>query len=128
MASPTSLRIHREWEDWAGIGLGLAITLSPWIAREDGDIDIVLTTACIGILVLLLAEIGLVGVIRPIEIGELLCGLALVAWPFALDYADAGELRYWHFSLGGLVTLLAAFELWQDWSGGCAQLTAHADS
>ncbi|MBI3507100.1 MAG: SPW repeat protein [Proteobacteria bacterium] len=128
MASPTTLSVHREWEDWAGIGLGVAITLSPWIARQDGDTSVVLTTVCIGILVLLLAEIGLVGLIRPIEIGELVCGLALAVWPFALGYADAGELRYWHFSLGGFVTLLAAFELWQDWSGGYSQLTAHADS
>lgn len=128
MASPTTLGIHREWEDWAGIGLGFAILLSPWIARQDAETGIVLTTVCIGILVLLLAEIGLVSQIRLVEIGELASGLTLGVLPFALGYADAGGLRYWHFSLGGLVTLLAAFQLWQVRPESDPRPTAHADS
>jgi len=44
----------------------------------------------------------------------LLCGLWIVASPFAFGYAGS-TLAFWHFGLGGLLVLLALLELWQDW-------------
>lgn len=128
MALSNLLSVHRKWEDWAGIGLGLLIVVSPWIAREDGDAAIAVAAVGIGVVVVLLAEIGMVGLVRPVEYGELACGLGLAACPFLMGYADEGELRFWHFGLGGSVVLLAALELWQDWSLSDTELATHADS
>ncbi|CAN0337717.1 unnamed protein product [Phaeothamnion confervicola] len=128
MAIRNLFGVHRKWEDWAGIALGLAILLSPWIARETGDSVVTVTTTGIGLMVVLLAEIGLVGLVRSVEYGELGCGLALIAWPFVMGYADGGGLGFWHFALGGLVALLASLELWQDWTLSDSELAAHADS
>ncbi len=82
----------------------------------------------IGVVVVLLAEIGMIGLVRSAEYGELACGLGLAACPFVMGYADDGELRFWHFGLGGLVAALAALQLWQDWSLSDSELAAHADS
>jgi hypothetical protein len=46
---------------------------------------------------------------------ELACGFWLVVSPWALNYWADGALRFWHSSLAGLVILLAALKLWQDW-------------
>ena len=114
MANATILKIHRTWEDWAGIGLGVMIVLSPWIAGQTADNAIVLTTIVIGLMVMLLAQFELVSLHRSLECGELACGIALMLWPFAFGYAVSGDLRFWHFALGGCVALLALLELWQD--------------
>jgi hypothetical protein len=45
--------------------------------------------------------------------------------PFAFGYADAGMLRYWHFTLGAAVALLEAAELWQDWKLSNHELAQH---
>jgi hypothetical protein len=50
------------------------------------------------------------------EICQLVLGLWLIASPYVLGYSAAGSLRFWHSTLGGLVILLAALELWQDWN------------
>jgi hypothetical protein len=78
--------------------------------------------------VIALAELELVALQRWEEIGEMLCGLWLIVSPFALGYADAGNLRFWHFGLGALVALLGAIELWQDWKLGDRELAQHGGS
>ncbi len=128
MALSNLLAVHRKWEDWAGIGLGLAILLSPWIVRESAEPVVTVVAVGIGVVVVLLAEIGMIGLVRSAEYGELACGLGLAACPFVMGYADDGELRFWHFGLGGLVAALAALQLWQDWSLSDSELAAHADS
>jgi len=42
-------------------------------------------------------------------------GLWLIASPYMFGYSGDGLLVFWHSSLGGLVVLLAALQLWQDW-------------
>ena len=49
------------------------------------------------------------------EYAQLACGLWLCAAPFIFHYAHQYHLRFWHWALGGIVTVLALFELWQDW-------------
>ena len=49
------------------------------------------------------------------DIAQLASGLWLAASPFVFDYAHQDHLRFWHWSLGALVAVLAIFELWQDW-------------
>lgn len=107
--------IHRSWEDWLGMALGLAIALSPWAAGDNVGHAAVWNAALVGAAVFFLAELGYVALRRWEEIGQILLGLWLVLSPYIFGYFNAGSLRFWHSTLGGLVILLAALELWQDW-------------
>jgi hypothetical protein len=119
------LRTHRTWEDWAGIALSITIILSPWMARQSSDPGVVLITALLGLILLTLAQYELVKPHRSVELVELACGVLVMALPVLLGYADSGQLRAWHFVLGGLVTSLALLELWQGWQSPGPMPTAH---
>lgn len=106
---------HRNWEDWFGMLLGLMIALSPWAARDEVGHAAVWNAALIGVAVFFLAELEYVALTRWEETGQLLLGLWLVLSPYVFGYFNTGTLRFWHSTLGGLVILLAALELWQDW-------------
>ena len=124
MAGIRFFNVHRAWEDWFGMALGVLIGLSPWIAgRPEGELPM-LNAIAVGAAVLLLAESELVDLHRWEESLALLCGVWLIASPFAFGYAEA-ELATWHFTLGGIVTVLAAVELWQDWTLTDEQLVQH---
>jgi hypothetical protein len=115
MAGIHFLKVHRSWEDWVGIVLGLLIGMSPWFAGQV-DQSLMLNAFAVGAAVFMLAQFELVDLHRWEETGEILCGLWLIASPFVFGYAEAGALATWHFALGGIVVLLAVFELWQDWA------------
>jgi hypothetical protein len=117
-----SLTTHRTWEDWCGMLLGVLIVLSPWFPTPAGHevVDaersfVILNTFTVGILVFGLAQLEYVALQRWEEVAEIVAGLWLIASPYIFGYSDDGVLRYWHASLGGLVVLLAALQLWQDW-------------
>jgi hypothetical protein len=114
MVSRRFLQSHRAWEDWLGVVLGLLIVPSPWSAGQTEDRAVVLNAAVVGVFVLMFAELELVALQRRQEVAELVLGLWLVASPIVFGYADAGDLRYLHWVLGGLVALLALLELWQQ--------------
>ncbi len=117
-------KTHRTWEDWVGIALSILIILSPWMARQSSDPGVVLITALLGLLLLTLAQYELVKPHRSVELFELACGVVVMALPVLLGYAGSGQLRAWHFGLGGLVTALALLELWQGWQNNDAVQTA----
>jgi hypothetical protein len=119
------LNIHRPWEDWASMLLGVLIGLSPWLAGQQQDQAVVWNAFLIGALVLGLAQLEYVSLQRWEEVGEIACGLWLMVSPLIFGYADAGELRIWHIVLGGTVALLAALELWQDWRLSENELAQH---
>jgi hypothetical protein len=115
-----SLTTHRTWEDWCGMLLGVLIVLSPWFpspaGHEVADAErsfVILNTFTVGILIFGLAQLEYVALQRWEEVAEIVAGLWLIASPYIFGYD--GMLRYWHASLGGLVVLLAALQLWQDW-------------
>ncbi|MBN8963008.1 MAG: SPW repeat protein [Rhizobiales bacterium] len=95
--------------------LGLMIALSPWAAGDEVRHAAVWNAALVGVAVFFLAELEYVALTRWEETGQLLLGLWLVMSPYVFGYFNAGTLRFWHSTLGGLVILLAALELWQDW-------------
>ena len=70
----------------------------------------------VGLLVFFIAELEYVVLRRWEESCQLLLGLWLVISPYMFGYFEAGALRFWHSTLGGLLILLAALELWQDWT------------
>ena len=125
MAGIRFFNVHRNWEDWFGIALGVLIGFSPWLAGQQDNQVVMWNAVLVGALVLSLAALEFVGLQRWEEAGEFVLGLWLIASPFTFGYADAGALRYWHFVLGGLVALLALLELWQDWKLNDKELAQH---
>ena len=115
MAIKDFLKTHRTWEDGVGLLLGLIIGLSPWF-YEPPVSAVLLNAALTGLAVLALAQLELVRLRRWEEVAQLACGLWLSAAPFIFDYAHQDRLRLWHWSLGTIVSILAVFELWQDWN------------
>ena len=116
MAGIRIFDVHRTWEDWIGIVIGVLIVISPWTANAVDSQFVVMNAVIVGMLVLSLAGMEIVVLRASEEWLELACGLWLTASPFVFGYAISGELRYWHFVLGALVVLLAVMELWQDWN------------
>ncbi len=116
---------HRTWEDWLGMLLGVVIGLSPWLAGEQHNSLINWNAVLLGAVVLVLAELELVGLQRWQEFADIACGICLILSPYIFGYAGAGSLRVWHYILGALVVALAAFELWQDWKLSDKELARH---
>lgn len=115
------LKTHHTWEDGVGLLLGLTIGLSPWFYDEHIVPAVLLNSALTGLAVLALAQLELVKVRRWEEVAQLVCGLWLTASPFIFDYAHQDHLRFWHWGLGAIVSILAILELWQDSNRGRGQ-------
>jgi hypothetical protein len=115
-------RTHRSWEDWLGMLLGVLIVVSPWFSMQgnhevmDSERSImILNTFVVGMLVFGLAQLEYVALQRWEEVAEIVLGLWLIASPLMFGYAGDDFLRAWHAMLGGIVVLLGALQLWQDW-------------
>jgi hypothetical protein len=117
--------IHRPWEDWLGMLSGLLIALSPWFAQEHDHRTAVANAFMIGVFVFFLAQLEYVVLQRWEEIAEAGLGIWLAISPYVFGYSLDGTLRYWHSSLGGIVILLAALKLWQDWELSDEDLASH---
>jgi len=125
-------RTHQTWEDWCGMLLGVLIVLSPWFPASTGHevVDaerslVILNTFTIGILVFGLAQLEYVALQRWEEVTAIVLGLWLIASPYLFGYSGDGMLRFYHSSFGGLVVLLAALQLWQDWDLSDQDLLKH---
>ena len=125
-------KTHHTWEDWLGMLLGVLIVLSPWFPMQAGhdvaDTErsfIVLNTFTVGLLVFGLAQLEYVALQRWEEVAAIFLGLWLIISPYVFAYSGDGVLRFWHSSLGGIVVLLAALQLWQDWDLSDQDLARH---
>jgi len=122
---------HRTWEDWLGMLLGVLIVVSPWFPFSNLDVmdsersTMILNTFVIGMLIFGLAQLEYVALQRWEEVGEILLGLWLIASPFVFGYSGDEMLRIWHAVLGGIVVLLGALQLWQDWRLSDQELANH---
>jgi hypothetical protein len=130
MSNSRFFNIHRTWEDWCGMLLGVLIGLSPWFSTEAGYGDaqpssVILNTLAIGILIFSLAQLEYVALQRWEEAATAAAGLWLIASPYIFGYSGDGVLRVWHSGLGGLVVLLAVLQLWQDWDLNDQDLLKH---
>jgi hypothetical protein len=128
VASVAPLQRHRTWEDWVGMGLGALILVSPFLVNDQFEQAMTLNALLTGLLVIIVSELELYGAVTW-EAWEEVISAALGVWlmvsPFVLGYANAGQLRFWHFVLGALVVLLAAVEFWQDWNLPAQELPKH---
>ncbi|MGY4313021.1 SPW repeat protein [Bradyrhizobium sp. JR3.5] len=113
---------HRPWEDWLGMLLGVLIMVSPWFPIQVSDVvdversHLVLNSFVVGMLVLGLAQLEYVALHRWEEVASIVLGLWLIASPNIFGYSDDQALQLWHILLGGLVALIGALQLWQDWN------------
>jgi hypothetical protein len=92
--------VHRTWEDYAAIILGVLIALSPWLTG--GQVNLLATgnAVAVGVMVVALATFELVDLNRSEELGEILLALWLIASPLVLNYLDS-QLAIWHFVVAG---------------------------
>lgn len=125
------IRKHRTWEDWFGMLLGVLIVVSPWFPFSNHDVMdtergiMILNTFVVGMLVFGLGQLEYVALQRWEEVGEIAFGLWLIASPLILGYSGDEALRAWHITLGAIVALLGALQLWQDWRLSEQELTKH---
>jgi hypothetical protein len=112
--------------------LGLMIALSPWFSTDTGQNlagadhgTVVINTLTVGILVFGLSQLQYLALQRWEEVAEIFLGLWLIISPYMFGYSGDGTLRFWHTSLGGVVVLLAALQLWQDWELSEQEMARH---
>jgi ABC-type branched-subunit amino acid transport system permease subunit len=123
---------HRTWEDWLGVLLGVLIVLSPWFPAQTSHEVVgadrsymILNTVTVGIIVFGLAQLEYFALQRWEEVAGIVLGLWLIASPYIFGYSGEGLLRFYHSSLGSLVLLLAALQLWQDWDQSDRDMLKH---
>ncbi len=103
---------HRGWEDYLSAAIGVLVVLSPALAAGNAATAVTISTGFVGVMIVALAMLELMSLQRWEEVLELICGAWVIASPFVLNYG--GQLRVWHFVLGGVVVALALLELAQD--------------
>ncbi len=103
---------HRSWEDYLSAAIGVLVVLSPSLAAGSAATAVTISTGFVGVMIVALAMLELMSLQRWEEVLELICGAWVIASPFVLNYG--GQLRVWHFVLGGVVVALALLELAQD--------------
>ncbi|MCC8957181.1 MULTISPECIES: SPW repeat protein [Bradyrhizobium] len=122
---------HRPWEDWLGMLLGVLIMVSPWFPIQVSDVvdversHLVLNSFVVGMLVLGLAQLEYVALHRWEEVASIVLGLWLIASPNIFGYSEDQALQLWHILLGGLVAMIGALQLWQDWNLSEQDLAKH---
>ena len=104
---------QREWDDWLGIILGIAIVLAPWIVEEVSNSPAIVNAAIVGVIIMVLAEADLVNFRRWIAICQLIAGAWIAASPIIFGYAGSGTLRFFHLLAGLAVACLSILELRQ---------------
>lgn len=93
MARISFFNIHRNWEDWLAMLVGVLIGLSPWLAGQQDNQVVMWNAIIVGALVIALAALELANLQRWEEAGEMACGMWLIASPFIFGYAGAGALK-----------------------------------
>ncbi len=119
------LGVHRGWEDWVGMLLGIATSLSPWISGQMGSQAMMFNAVVVGLMLFIFAQFEAVNLHRWQEACVLLLGVWLGASPFIFGYSASGTLRHWHFAFAAIAIVLAAVELWQDWNLSDEELAEH---
>jgi hypothetical protein len=103
---------HRPWQDWLLLALGALIFLSPSFTDHGYHGSPAASAVIVGLVILFVAQLEIVALSRWEEFINLICGAWIMAAPVVLGYG--GQLRSWHFGLGGLVAIITLLELWQD--------------
>jgi hypothetical protein len=105
-------QLRRTFQHWSIIVVALAITAVALMGNAS-DYDVLMNAAIVSLALLVSTAFELVGLHFWQDASVLLCGLWIAASPYALGYAEVGELRYWHVALGAALLLLATINLWK---------------
>jgi hypothetical protein len=114
----SSIRKDRDWhlrrtiQHWSIIVIALAITAVAFNGNAS-DFDVLINAALVSLALLVSTAFELVRLHFWQDASELLCGLWIAVSPYALGYAEVGQLRYWHVALGAALLVLAAINLWK---------------
>lgn len=114
MAITRYFSIHRRWEDWCSMALGVLILLSPVFVPIVHLPLATINALLVGFLVILMAWQELILPETWEEPIELVLGAWLMASPWLLGYAENTDAAALHAVLGALVAALALLESWQD--------------
>jgi SPW repeat len=114
LANLNIFKAHRSWEDLFSAALGLLLLVSPVLVQGDMPPPVMFSVLMAGIVILAVSLFEVMMAGRWEEIIQFVLGLWLVVSVFVLDYGAAGQLRVWHFVIGALAAVMAAFEFWQD--------------
>ena len=104
--------LRRTFQHWSIIVIALAITAVA-LHGNASDFDVLINAALVSLALLISTAFELVGLHFWQDASELLCGLWIAVSPYALGYAEVGQLRYWHVALGAALLLLATINLWK---------------
>ena len=107
-------RVHREWQDWVCLATGVLILVSPFAVDERVNGLVTLNAVVVGLVVTIAAQFELFGPTVRDEVVNGACGLWLILSPMVFGYSWADQLKFWHFGLGAVVTVIAGLELWQE--------------
>ena len=102
--------LRRSFQHWSILVIALAIT-AVTLNHNPPNFDVQMNAALVSLTLLLSTAFGLVGLHIWQDVSELLCGLWIAGSPYA--YAEVGELRYWHLSLGAALATLATVNIWK---------------
>jgi len=105
---------HRAWENWLSIVLGAVVLLVPIAMYSEATFPAIYNGAAVGVVVVAITLFEFIDRIRLQEAIKFVAGVWLTASVFIIDYGMIAQLRIWHFVLGVLIAVLAAFEFWQD--------------
>ncbi len=125
MSRSAVLNSHYTWEDWFGIALGALVIVSPLAAAQSVSETTLLNAMVVGTFVVALSALELVDLRRWEEWLLLLLGAWLAGSPAILEYANDGDLRFWHVGLGLTIMALAALQFWQDRTSSDTDLAKH---
>lgn len=117
--------IHRTWEDYAGLMLGIVVLLSPWMAGQTAHSAAVTSASLTGLALIVVAGLEIMRLYRWHEVATLLMGAWLFLSPFMLGYSQMSPLGPTHILLGSVIGMLASLEMWQDWGLSNEQLSVH---
>jgi hypothetical protein len=107
-------REHKSWEDWLVLALGGALLLSP--VMDDASLPplVIANVVVVGFAVMVAAVSELMLAQRWDARLTLVLGVWMMAAPYVIGYG--GNLGVTHGVIGALIAVLAAVELWQDFS------------
>jgi predicted MFS family arabinose efflux permease len=117
--------VHRAWEDYASLLLGIVVVFSPWIAGQTDHSSAVTSATLTGMLLIVISGLELFRLYRWHEVITLLMGAWLFASPLILQYQQLVPLAPMHIALGSVITILALLEIWQDWELSDDELGVH---
>jgi hypothetical protein len=103
---------HKSWEDWAVFALGGVLLLSPIIDGTALSPLVISNVVVAGFAVMAVAISELMLAERWDARLTFGLGIWMMLAPYIIGYA--GKLGFWHGVIGGLIAVLAAFEMWQD--------------